>query len=101
MADMELLRPFLGPFSDLHLHNGTLEVYVVVILAAANFLAGGIVLIYGAHKRWYEGRELTWRRWLFPAFLVRLGRPSAMVYGYFFGVWFLCVGLSMLRALTR
>ncbi len=92
---------WLSPFGDLHLHNGTLEVYVVTILTGASFLAGGIILVYGAHKRWYEGRELTWRRWFFPVFLVRLGRWSAMVYGYFFGVWFLLTGLSMLRALTR
>ncbi len=92
---------WLPLFGDFHLHNGTLQVYVLTISGGVSFLVSGIILIYGAHKRWYEGRELTWRRWLFPAFLVRLGRWSAMVYGYFFGVYFLLFGLSMLRALTR
>lgn len=101
MAAVEHFMERLGPFGHLHLHNGTLWVYVNVILGAAIFLAMGIILIYGVHKRWYEGRRLTWRRWLFPAFLVHLGRPATIVYAYLFGVWFIWAGLSMLGALTR
>jgi|HubBroStandDraft_5_1064220.scaffolds.fasta_scaffold293790_2 hypothetical protein len=89
------------PFRDLDLHNGTTGVYFVVILSGTIFLIQGAVLIYGAHEGSYEGRQLTWRRWLFPYFLVRFGRTGALVYGYFFGIWFICIGLSALRTLTR
>jgi len=92
---------FLPPFSHFHLYNGTLAVYVVTITSACAFLIQGSILIYGAHKGWYEGRELTLKRWLFPWFLARLGRGPALVYGYVFGVWCILIGSGFLWALTR
>ena len=89
------------PFRNLHLYNGTVGVYIVVILTGIVFLIQGLVLIYGAHERWYESRQLTWRRWLFPHFLLRLGRTSSLVYGYLFGLWFVCIGISLLKALSK
>lgn len=92
---------FLLPFSNLHLHEATPGVYIVVITSAGAFLIEGFMLIYGAHKGWYEGRELTLKRWPFPSFLARLGRWPALMYSYAFGAMCIWIASGFLWALTR